>query len=310
MACPSIQFIFRLCCLVCLLGIQICATEAFAAKTVLVVLSQDSDVFQAYAQAFRQCMLQRDKTIRINVFDSDRMSGSTLPRADLYVAVGPHAAALFRQNRTSRPLLVTMMPRDSLEQWLPEQKNARGLYLDQPPARYLSLVRAALPHARRIGVLAGPDGKGSARRLRSTAHQMHLDLRLENVSSKGSIHSALRRLLPRVDALLTIPDATIFNRETIPNIMLEAYRHDVPVIGFSPAYLEAGALVALYSSPQQLAEQSADISHKVLSGSPVAILDFPLQYTIGINDHIAKSMNQAMDDTAVIRTRMLQQGRP
>ncbi len=309
MACPSIQSFSRLCRQVCLILTLLVASQVCAGKTILLVLSQETPVYLAYAQAFRLDLARRDKTVTVSAIRSDKLQDQPLPTAEMLVAVGSDAAEMLSQRELHSPLLITMMPRESLEQLLPMQAHASGLYVDQPPSRYLSLVRAALPAARRIGILTGPDGRATAHSLRRAARQMHLGVHVETISTGNTLHSALQHIFTRSDVLLAIPDATIFNRQTIPRIMMEAYRHNIPVVGFSPAYIEAGALVALYSTPEQLALQSADICHRVLSGSAASGLNFPMHYTIGLNDHIAQSMNQALDDETVIRARMTRQER-
>jgi hypothetical protein len=55
-----------------------------------------------------------------------------------------------------------------------------------------------------------------------------------------------------VDALLAVPDPLVFNSQTAANILAAAYRRRIPLIGFSPAYTRAGALVSLYSTPDQI----------------------------------------------------------
>lgn len=309
MACPSIQSFFRFHVRVCLLALLAMVSPAFAAKTVTLVLSQDAPVYHSFAAAFRLSLASHDRTTSVLVISNDKFQADEPPATDMLVAVGYEAAEALGQRNLQPPLLITMVPREGLQPLLTMQPNARGLYVDQPPARYLSLVRAALPRARRIGILTGPDGGATARELRHVAHKMHLEVHVETVTSTNSLHTALQHIITHSDVLLTIPDATIFNRQSIPGIIMSAYRHNVPVVGFSPAYIDAGALVALYSTPEQLARQSADICHKVLSGSSASTLNFPMQYTIGINGHIAQSMNRTMEKETVIRARMKRQER-
>lgn len=281
----------------------------FAGTTVTLVLSQDNPVYQSFAAAFKHSLAARDKEASVLVISNEKFQADEPSPTDMLVAVGHEAAETLGQRNLQQPLLITMVPRESLQPLLSTQPHAKGLYVDQPPARYLSLVRTALPHARRIGIVAGPDGQTAARELRHAARQLRLKVLVELVTANNTLHTALQHISAHSDVLLAIPDATVFNRQSIPGIIMDAYRHNIPVVGFSPAYIEAGALIALYSTPEQLAQQSADICHKVLSGSSAATLNFPMQYTIGINDHIAHSMNRTMENEKVIHTRMTRQER-
>ena len=84
------------------------------------------------------------------------------------------------------------------------------------------------------------------------------------------IYPALTKVLASADVILAMPDPMIFNNGTIHNILLAAYREERPLIGFSPAYVRAGALAAVYSTPQQIAHQIAETIQRALDGQAVA----------------------------------------
>ena len=44
------------------------------------------------------------------------------------------------------------------------------------------------------------------------------------------------------------------------NILLTSYRRGVPLVGLSQAYVNAGALAAIFSTTEQLAEQTREKS--------------------------------------------------
>ena len=58
--------------------------------------------------------------------------------------------------------------------------------------------------------------------------------------------------LSRSDALVALPDSTIFNRATLHVVLLTAYGYAKPVIGFNRAYVRAGALISAYATPEQV----------------------------------------------------------
>ena len=61
------------------------------------------------------------------------------------------------------------------------------------------------------------------------------------------------------DVLIALPDPIVFNLRTTRNILLSTYRKRVPVIGFSKSYVKAGALAAIYSTPEFIGKQTGEI---------------------------------------------------
>mgnify|MGYP000240577019 FL=1 len=59
--------------------------------------------------------------------------------------------------------------------------------------------------------------------------------------------------------LLAITDPLIYNSHSVKNILLTAYRHRKPVIGYSDSFVQAGAVAAVYTSPQTVSDKAASI---------------------------------------------------
>jgi hypothetical protein len=60
------------------------------------------------------------------------------------------------------------------------------------------------------------------------------------------------RCCPTSTSCWPCPIRVVFNSQTAGSILTAAYRRQVPLTGFSPAYVKAGALLALYSTPAQV----------------------------------------------------------
>ena len=155
-------------------------------------------------------------------------------------------------------MLSVLVPRLTFERIAAESgRRARpgsfsALYLDQPLSRQLNLLRFALPGRKRVAALLGPESAALAPRLRSAVSRAGFELQMEQVAEEGDIVPALNRLLPGTDVLLALPDGLVFNRNTARPVLLTTYRHQRPVVGFSQAYVTAGALAAVFSTPAQM----------------------------------------------------------
>jgi len=91
-----------------------------------------------------------------------------------------------------------------------------------------------------------------------------------HLRSKDTLFSDLDELLIDSDVLLAVPDSEIYNSNSIRNILLSSYRRGIPLVGFSQAYVKAGALCAIFSTPEQLAATSGCHDRFVLQDGQIA----------------------------------------
>ena len=78
------------------------------------------------------------------------------------------------------------------------------------------------------------------------------------------IFPALKQVLEDAEVLLALADAQIYNSNSLQNILLTSFRARVPLVAFSPAYVRAGALMAVHVTPTQLGAQAGVIARGVL----------------------------------------------
>ena len=107
-----------------------------------------------------------------------------------------------------------------------------------------------------------------------------LVLESEDAGTENTLLPALNSLLARVNLLLAVPDSNIYHRNNIKPILITAFRYQRPVIGYSPAFVNAGALAAIHSTPA------------------------PTQFAIAINTNVAQSLGLNIADEATIRRAM------
>jgi putative tryptophan/tyrosine transport system substrate-binding protein len=277
------------------------------AASIAVVLSEARGAYQEFADAMRAELRRDPAGHELIVIDSEQAVARNFADVQLVVGVGGKAMEVLASKDFKAPLLLTLIPRSSYEK-LPaarrDDHKTTGLFIDQPPARYVDLVRAALPDADRIGMLAGRDSRDNVARLAQVARDRKLRPGVENVSTEGEIYPAIQRLFPDGGVLLATPDTSIFNTQTIPNIILSAYRFRVPVVGFSQGSVKSGALIALFSTPVHLGTQSAEIASKLLSGSPLPAPQYPRLFSVGINAVVARSLGIELESETIIHDRL------
>lgn len=290
---------------------------AQAAVSVVIVSSERSPAYVEAAEALIG-ELERGGLSRYDVLQltAAEVAGAAPATPKLYVALGSQAANVLAQTELRAPVLCTLLPRSSFERALlasgrKVSPQFSALYLDQPLSRQLELIRQALPAARRIGVVWGPESQSQASALKTLAQSAGLELIEATVGRDELIFSSLKRVLADADVLLAMADPHVYNSSSIQNILLASFRANVPLVAFSPAYVRAGALFALHVTPTQIGRQAATIARgvlqgKTLSASPVYSQDFG----VTVNEHVARSLGLTLDGEALRERLRSREGTP
>jgi len=271
--------------------------------TVSLVSSDSTPPFQQFSSALNKALAASDADV--TVIGSQAGNGTD---AGLVIAVGVKAMELAIA-KSDAPVLGVMIPRMGYEA-LTESRSARhrskaisAIYLDQPWDRQLSFIQAALPRHSVVGVLYSPNTPIVLPRL-----PQGMSLNAKSVSSVKTLFATLENILNSSDVLLVIPDSEIYSSSNVRNILLTSYRQRVPLIGVSQAYVNAGALCAIFSTPEQLAEQVAKTIISFSSDRQLPGPQYPESFSIGINNQVARSLGIEMASPDAIRQRMEKAG--
>jgi putative tryptophan/tyrosine transport system substrate-binding protein len=225
------------------------------------------------------------------------------PEPQWVVAVGTAAQRgmqeLFAGGTAPPPLLAILVPRLAFERIADQSRVQTGtlsaVFLDQPPTRQMDLIRLALPAVRNVGILVGGESSEQSSAMDKAAKERGMQLVTSPVGQSG-LFPALQRVLTDAEVLLALPDPAVFNGQTAANILMAAYRRQVPLVGFSPAYVKAGALLALYSTPTQVGSRGGEVLRHALAGRSLAPPQWPREFVVGVNQDVARSLGLALDE--------------
>jgi ABC-type uncharacterized transport system substrate-binding protein len=286
--------------------------QAMAANVAL-VLSDNGGPYAEFATSFEEYSSKSNWKVSFvgKVDEYDKAQS----RPDLIIAVGSEAFRATLALGVNTPVLATLIPRHSYEKILAESGRSRprgatsAIVLDQPPARLGAFIRQLLPTYQRVGLLSSAETRSQLPAFRQSFGGLILDP--EDVSGDPALLGALNNLMPRVNLLLALPDSTIYKRDNIKSILVTTFRYQRPVIAFSKAFVTAGALAAIYSTPSQLARQSADLLFVLPAGATsLPVIQMPSQFAISINSNVAQSLNLDLPDETSLRRALQADGAP
>lgn len=284
-----------------------------AVDAVALILSDDGAPYQEFVQRFRSTLDASGRGVRISVLTAAELAadGAAIkPEVDVVIPVGVHAAEVTLQSGVSAPVLATLIPKAAYAN-LKKLANGRqspfsAIYLDQPLSRRFALIAEALPGRKKVGVVLGPDSAGELRALQNAARERGLSLVSERIADGDDLLPALKRVLGESEVLLAVPDPLVFNKATAQSILLTSYRAQNPLVGYSQAYVNAGALLAVYSTPAQIGQQAAELLLQLPHNSGVSLPapQYPKYFSVGVNLQVARSMGIAVEPESVLLERL------
>lgn len=280
--------------------------DALAAQ-VLLLLSEESGAFSEAAEAIVSELRSaghrtQSLSLPLRTDESAALTGNAL-----IITLGTRAAQTVSSLAPRSLVLHTLLPRSAFEKLTARSDDFRrvsAVFIDQPASRQIELLRIALPDWTRAAFVTSRESSELGQRLVASARDKRLRPVLEQLNDESELYPTLQRVLADPAVLVAVPDATLFNNRTISNILLTAYHQRSPVVGFSPAYVKAGALIALYSTPAQIGQQAGEAARAGLASGSLPPPAAPRHFRVGTNRYVARSLGINLDDAAVLQERL------
>lgn len=273
-----------------------------------VVLSQRGGIHAQFADALATSIAGSGHRISVLGNLQDGIEAASFNACDLVITAGKSAAeaALTLVNKPTFATLINTRQLQQLRaQYPPERLSA--IVLDQPIARHLALVRAALPDTSRVAMLLGPETMLFEEEFARASAAYQIQPQTRRITSSEELLPALDKLLEPSDALLTLPDPIASSPTTARSILLSSYRLRRPVFAYSRAYVEAGALAAVFSSPEDIARDLGDwLRTQPVEVRPVKLPEArgPATFDIAVNRQVARSLNLNIADDGTLLSRL------
>jgi len=233
--------------------------------------------------------------------DRHDLTQADLAASSLVVAVGSQAARTVSSLKPEIPVLYTLIPESVYRTLGPATGSCAmqsAIFIDQPLARQATLAHALFPAAVNYGVLLGPTSSRRQAEIDELEKATDRHLVVSSAGHEANIARATNGLLNRIDLLLAVNDPLVLNRENAKWLLYSAYQHRLPVIGFSRAYVNAGAAGAVFSEPEQMARQAAEIVQRQTArpASCLPAAGFPVYFSVAINQSVCNSLGGATCD--------------
>ncbi len=266
------------------------AAPALAAPRVLLYTADDTPQLRAAQAGVREAL----GTTPIE----DVRPGDAGARLKAAAREGPHVAMITLGPRAAAraareaPSLATVECMSA-----PASPGAQAVPAAIPLEQQLAWLRRLLPDARYIGILYDPAQNAEAvDALAAALRRADLNPVLVPVAAPAMLPAALAHLSRSADALLAVPDTTVYTRETEKALLLFSFRYKLPLIGLSETWVRAGALYALDWDYRELGVFCGQLALRQLSGVHAAAATPPRPH-VYVNQRSARRFHLHWDDS-------------
>lgn len=178
-----------------------------------------------------------------------------------------------------------------------------AMYMTQPYCKRLELIRQINSSWKTIGLLYSKEI--TTKKLEACAATSGMKLYQVQATS-DTLASDLKQVLDNADLMLAIPDKNIYNQRTVKNILLTSYRYRKPVIAFSENFVNAGALAAISSNSEQIADTASKLVEYYFSHNHrfKSAVNYPEDFEISVNLQVFKALQIPLPDVDRIKQQL------
>jgi len=231
---------------------------------------------------------------KVSVFELDEYrSNASLREANpgVVLAAGRDSCLYASQNLTGNDVLCVLL---SNQAFLNIQKLRKttshyrfgAIVIDQPLQRQINIANVVFPSLQKFGLLTSKEES------LGDIDKNRWSLSVDDFNANQAVAPQIVRMLSDKDALVAVPDKQIYTTERLRTVLLTAYGYAKPVIGYSRAYVRAGALITTFTTPGQVFRQASEIVDEFRSAKAGDVNQVyePRYFSIVHNPSIAKSL--------------------
>jgi len=219
---------------------------------------------------------------------------------DKWITLGPNALGqlLSRSNALNSPVLALFLPSDTRVQLSVKHKQGFTT-LDNTPSleKQLSLIKALVPHAQKVGVYYSSQFSIDKDTLSRIAAKQALELHWAELKDPLDWDRHALKVLGDVDLVLGVNDDALYNTTTIRSILMRLYRSGKALIGPDKGYVRAGAVASVYSGIEETLKAAASW---ISSENATETLYKNPYFNISVNSQVARSLNIVVDEVDVL----------
>lgn len=260
------------------------AVTSLAPGRAAVVVAYESGV-DAYAEALEgiQEALGANglRAVDLHAAGADLARALSARDVQLVIAVGSRALAGVESRTLTVPAIATLVLDGG------EGQVSAHVDLDIPLSLQFQALRSLWPNYRRAGIIRNPArARYPAEALELRARKEGYTVLVVDCDGPARLLKAVASLRGKVDFLWCFPDPDLYNAVTIKPLVMASLEARLPIVGFSPAFVHAGAAAGIYPDYREMGRQTAEMAQRLLRGEDRATEEKPRKIRIALNQRV------------------------
>ena len=276
-------------CIMLLLLISCCLQfkDIFAGeKTITMVYKNNAQVVRQYYELLDA----KQSTYDIELKSLNSVGKNNSP---LFIAIGFDSFSGLLKKQLNVPIVAVFISRLSYRKaikGLNNLTNVSAIFSDPNPYNQIKLAKLLYQKSINMAVLLSNETDFLRSEIARSAKQMQTKVRFVNVDDSNNIYKTLSKVYS-YDVLLAIPDAKIYNSQSMRTILLTTYRHDQALMGFSKGMVKAGALATTTVDASDMAGETNRWLQRYLNTNKLPKPGYSKIFNIYVNEYVAESLN-------------------
>jgi len=224
-------------------------------------------------------------------------------KTDIIVAIGPTGMETAdREYPKTKKLFISTDPNkyklDSVK-----NKDDAILYMAQSYCRQIKFTKLLNPNWKTISLISSKEKPIDKTAIQQCAKSLNIKTHIVSTTDGHYLTDTIKLALNHSDVLLALPDKNIYNSRSVKNILLTSYRNRKPIIGFSKNFVNAGALAAIYSSADQIANSANNLIDKYYKQNKKfkQKTNYPDNFDISVNRQVFRALNITIPDIEILK---------
>lgn len=267
-----------------LLPLALPRVRALGSDRVAVVCDCSEDAYKEALDGIRQALGREPEVLPPGAGAAASITAARQNPGRIYIAVGRDALRYATSVKPGLSVVGTMILRgDAATGGMPL---AAEVDLDVPPRLLLQKIHQLFPRASRLGVLVSGNVDRAA--LVVSARELALSIQLSEVSGPESLLKALLALKGKADLVVTFPDNTLYNGATVKPLVLASLEERLPIVGFSAAFVHAGAAAGVFADFREAGRQAAEAALRLEPAQSEHTVEPPRKLTVAVNQRVLR----------------------
>jgi len=271
---------------------------SYASKTIYITYPDNLPKYKMAATEIEKKIKQSPekkgtKLFNIKTLPIEQLKNIDSRKDELFISLGAQHLHTIKKKVKDSPIIYSFIKRKSLPE--KETKNIYNrsvIYIDQPIKKLISIAEKTIQndYKNEVLILFSENNKKTIDAIKKHPKLKQGKLRVLTVKNTENSVKVIEKHLFNAAAIIATNDKKVWSNKSARWILHQAYSYKVPVIGYSEAFLKAGALASVYSSIDDIAKTTAEEAIYWLNSGKLRKKPLTPKITTKVNKNIAKAL--------------------